>query len=148
MTNPVNTLPQTQGLYSQLSADSESLDSPQISEWKPSGTLFGGSLGFHHPVKLPSSSCEASQEDQIDGSRDSLGMLKVDLESVRMRQIELQERKHYGEEFVNKKSPWRPPGRNSKICRPERRSRKSWTPAVQTDSRSPYSEGASQVRYV
>ena len=98
--------------------------------WKPSGTLFGGSLGVRGGTGA------SSRSDVGEGSS-SVGSLqkqdtKIDLEAIRMRQIELQERKNFGEEFVERKEPWRPPGLNTRGPQAERKSRRTWTPRKDT----------------
>ena len=131
MTNPINTLPRAQACVSTDS--SEIVDSSEmISDWKPSGTLFGGSLGFR-PRQMSGSEV-SSPQTVADEVLDDDVKIRLDLESIRMRQIELQERKHFGDEFVEKKSPWRPPGISRKVGPVQRKSRKVWTPAVGSSS--------------
>lgn len=136
MTNPMNTLPAGRTCTS----DSNSTSSPDISDWKPSGTLFAGAARLHDQKVLSSHSREVQSVRgfHCDASP------KIDLESVRMRQIELQERANHGESFEERKSPWRPPGKNGGSSRVERRRKKAWTPAIFA-SMSSSSEAVSQV---
>ena len=105
-------------------------DDDGIELWKPSGTLFGGSLG----VRGAPTRSDAGEGTDESGRQDGGG--KIDLAAIRMRQIELQERKHFGEEFAERKEPWRPPGLNSKGAQVERKSRRAWTPANMASSES------------
>lgn len=135
MTNPMTTLPVAQA----GSSESGPNHSPDISEWKPSGTLFAGAAAY--PArKIPSQTGEMQEAGGFQGDTSP----KIDLKSVRMRQIELQERKNHGESFEERKSPWRPPGKNGGSKKVERRQRKAWTPAIFTSISS--SEITSQVR--
>ncbi|KAI8107697.1 hypothetical protein M9435_002725 [Picochlorum sp. BPE23] len=139
MTNPINTLPAGRTCTS----DSSSTSSPDISDWKPSGTLFAGAARLHDQKVLSSHSREVQSVRgfHCDASP------KIDLESVRMRQIELQERANHGESFEERKSPWRPPGKNGGSSRVERRRKKAWTPAIFA-SMSSSSEAVSQETIV
>jgi hypothetical protein len=103
-----------------------------IELWKPSGTLFGGSLGVGG---APSRTEDGQGRGSDHSDRQSRGE-NIDLSAIRMRQIELQERKHFGEEFAERKEPWRPPGLNSKGSQMERKSRRAWTPANMARSES------------
>ncbi len=122
MTNPMNTLP----VGRTCTSDSNSTFSPDVSDWKPSGTLFAGAAGLHDLKELSSNSGDVQGVHGLQGDVSP----KIDLESVRMRQIELQERTNHGESFEERKSPWRPPGKNGGSRRVERRPRKAWTPAI------------------
>lgn len=136
MTNPMNTLP----VGRTCTSDSNSTSSPDLSEWKPSGTLFAGAAGLNGRKMLSSQSREVHD---VHGFHCDTSP-KIDLESVRMRQIELQERTNHGESFEERKSPWRPPGKNGGSSRVERRRRKAWTPAIFA-SMSSSSETVNQV---
>jgi hypothetical protein len=142
MCNPISTLP---GIHrrqsnsyasSPCSSSGSEFLSPEhngVEPWKPSGTLFGGSLGssgFRGEI------ARRSLSSQSEASNVSARGDKIDLESIRMRQIELQDRRHYGEEFAEKKTPWRPPGLHSKANQKDHKSRRVWNPAKSTASDS------------
>ena len=137
--NPINTLPNLQRKNTVCSE--ESTDSPALGDWKPSGQLFERAeiaSGKPKLVSRQSSTQSRSEESSIASEmlnlpNEALNSFtpRIDLESLRMRQIELQERK-VPKDDDGKKMPWRPPGLNRKVSALERRPRKHWTPFAPT----------------
>jgi hypothetical protein len=133
--NPINTLPNLQ--RKNTACSEESTDSPALGDWKPSGQLFERAEIASGKPKFASrqSSTQSRSEESVISSEmlnlanEALNSFtpRIDLESLRMRQIELQERK-VPKDDDGKKMPWRPPGLNRKVSALERRPRKHWTP--------------------
>ena len=143
--NPMNTLQlatarvHSGGKSSSATSSSSADSSISIGEWKPSGRMFRGtgrknaSLG-NRPSAESSGNKRLSEEEEEDHESPYADPASpvIDLNSIRMRQIELQERKHMHLE-VEQKSPWRPPGVNDKVHGLERRARRRWTPLANPD---------------
>jgi len=153
--NPINTLPNLPRKNTVCSE--ECIDSPILGEWKPSGQLFGRAETAPGKTRLLShqSSTQSRSEEssiasemlQLENEALNSFTPRIDLESLRMRQIELQERK-VPKDDDGKKMPWRPPGLNRKVSALERRKRKHWTPFASTQGSPGSSDSVeSKVRY-